>query len=1812
MKDKSEHANWATLEAGLTRLPQLCHELSKANEDWSTNSSRRQQAFMARQRTQLRSVHNTEEKILETIETLEGERKDLHERVTLAVMELSETHVAKTAAKSEFDRLQAALPEDAVELDVKRSSELHDLTTKARRRVTDYRNEKLAAILKKIDDKIAEASEAGLSAAGARAVLESRFYLDCRVQTSRARLEDELYSLEKMLEEHHRAQRQRAARAAADRLADWLVARTLDGLAELDELVDRALQDPDPIVLDQHRGRCWELLSTIDDLDTTTEVRIARWLSIARRLLSDDIPTAQVRELVARLPRVSEPNLRREIIETVVLESNLLDRVDDSLWPLVEVAIERRPSWAEDLVENLFAPDERTVEFHARWLAASQGTHTPTEEDVSAFVAQIPDLLQALAITWWASERHNLHVAAPYELAELWLSSQDALPPTHHIVKIMSSCRGRAKRSLSIMCLISCLGRGSLPEESTIDLGDPHYPMVSAFIRALRNDQSFEQYEGEDSATSAIEKMINVDVLHDWQSKKKSLEDYYIEVRPAPLGGLKSRNCADAWKQFIPKARQALEPLWRESNLHADSSELPAELVESVNGITEVHRYEADKERALHGDRHKMDSAASRLKDLAKVVIDARNAALDIIGAPPRAREEWLTKAIPILRELYVRAGNPDTRDEALATARGLRIYDLVSTDQLDIQLRRRFDAKIRRFTELLEIAVAGRSSLSAELERLAQDDPVLGPRVGALVTRFKEAGEKWHKTLPDTRELPSEREMFDHLLSESKGGSHLIHWRSQMSSPDRWKANAGEDVLDELAGLTDLHIAAERYVKNQYFDLASQVVGAMPEPMREERGQWIVRTRAAAYARAHEELESLILIPLDKVEAQWPANEEVELRLEIESLRTEAQGLLDALDGDQPIWKLEEPRIELELRADHLVGECERRSQRAYEDIAAKCFPGRAEWPNFDVVRVMSLVHARRYGAAYRTIAGIATEEDELRTNGDAESEAPFTISPILPPPASLDVNRLSAFARAAINSESKVQYRRDPQQVAPETASQAERMSIASDLFERNDSSWAVWLGFYMLDEAYSSVTQRSIRQAEEHAEDAARLLVHAPESKSRNFAIREALVLWLAAAQARTSSQLPSEPIEWETLRGEASEAKMESLVRSFIRRRIPDLLVEVLNETIAIGAAVALQMLLAVARLGRDLVLRLVKTAIQEAQDQRVDNFRRAATASHLLGQPSLQAILGEHFSIDFHQWGRAETEQGLLAELRGAGVPSGEAKTLVVAFRDRARAHADAKSTNKPRLSARLLTKRQFLSAEKLAVVIEVHYQRESGIDSLRNLTLLFKIVHQHLCFEGGVANVSREISVIRPGERIDLELGLEKGDAAGSSSGEIQFRVFDELNRRLELHGKRTKFVVEPTYPVEFEKMGNPYPAGSAVQNLRQIKGRDEEVEDIMNRIRGQNPDNLVVIAGARRVGKSTLLMKLSLEQRERNLYEPVHIDLEGRLSIANDTTCSLLVKLADMINEGIKHAKARAIPPPSRISSTDPSKDFKSYLDELNEALNPRRLLLLIDEFQRLLDAIENSECNGRIEYDKGVSADILGWLRNWIQFSKTSFVFAGQSREMKQQISRRENRLFALGDLKGIGALSRDAARELIKNPLGLEDGQPSIYDDVSGPAVELLLEETNRHPYLLTMLCREIWFRLRHRHRTVVTQVAVQEAINEISTDEEKFKQLMLGAERPQHRAVMWALARATMNGEWASHDDIADILRADREEVPAKEEIHAAIEWLRDELEPEVSMIRDEPNNSNRYQLSPRLLARHVARRNARRFIHSSRG
>ena len=187
------------------------------------------------------------------------------------------------------------------------------------------------------------------------------------------------------------------------------------------------------------------------------------------------------------------------------------------------------------------------------------------------------------------------------------------------------------------------------------------------------------------------------------------------------------------------------------------------------------------------------------------------------------------------------------------------------------------------------------------------------------------------------------------------------------------------------------------------------------------------------------------------------------------------------------------------------------------------------------------------------------------------------------------------------------------------------------------------------------------------------------------------------------------------------------------------------------------------------------------------------------------------------------------------------------------------------------------------------------------------------------------------------------------------------------------------------------EQRINPYVAGAPVTDQRMFFGREDVFSWIEQNIGGQFSDNMLVIHGQRRVGKTSVLKQLG--NRLPDNYIPVFFDFQGR---TNTTINKFLYRLAREITRTIEREHGLDCPRVNKEGfDNDPEYFAGEYLTEIKEVLGDKNLVLVFDEFDTLEERTARDMLGQYLvplfQPDDAWSGSIEFYLFDWFQWAQT-----------------------------------------------------------------------------------------------------------------------------------------------------------------------------------------------------------------------------
>ncbi len=247
--------------------------------------------------------------------------------------------------------------------------------------------------------------------------------------------------------------------------------------------------------------------------------------------------------------------------------------------------------------------------------------------------------------------------------------------------------------------------------------------------------------------------------------------------------------------------------------------------------------------------------------------------------------------------------------------------------------------------------------------------------------------------------------------------------------------------------------------------------------------------------------------------------------------------------------------------------------------------------------------------------------------------------------------------------------------------------------------------------------------------------------------------------------------------------------------------------------------------------------------------------------------------------------------------------------------------------------------------------------------------------------------------------------------------------------------------------------VGQPLQAGASL-----FKGRKKIITELKNSLFMH--DISVFLHGQYRIGKTSLLLNLIGLLRNPDDYVILFVDLQGAISLGQNTA-----GFFHRVSKEMQRSAARfynlELPDLTRQQlKTDTLSIFDDWLDQVQDFIGNKTLLLTLDEFAKLDDCLRTKQAD--------FSEEILDVFSNWIQHRpRFQMIITSQSKREFQRWSQLANRM----EFRHLAYLDQEEAVQLIEHPI--QNFELHYHTE----ATQRILELTQGHPALIQAMCREI---------------------------------------------------------------------------------------------------------------------------------------
>ncbi|MBV9231568.1 MAG: AAA family ATPase, partial [Chloroflexi bacterium] len=429
-----------------------------------------------------------------------------------------------------------------------------------------------------------------------------------------------------------------------------------------------------------------------------------------------------------------------------------------------------------------------------------------------------------------------------------------------------------------------------------------------------------------------------------------------------------------------------------------------------------------------------------------------------------------------------------------------------------------------------------------------------------------------------------------------------------------------------------------------------------------------------------------------------------------------------------------------------------------------------------------------------------------------------------------------------------------------------------------------------------------------------------------------------------------------------------------------------------------------------------------------------------------------------------------------------------------------------------------------------------------------------------------VGKNSFETDAIPPNEETTAEFILKPQ----ASTLDLHFEIiYDDAEDSMKMMHFEDSLVLSESYQ-EFRYIPNPYSTGTPTHDSKMFYGRESDMAYLQDNLT-RDAKTVIVLYGQRRTGKTTLLLQL-IATSAFGEDIPVLIDMQ-RVSY-NINIHNFLYRVASYIAQAMKKKHIPICQPELRDFDADPTHAFDLFLDNVEEQLKGRKLILLIDEFE----VLEEEVLKGKLE------SEIFEYLRNILQHRQNiNFLFSGTHKITKYTKWYRSI-FFNIARHHRLSRLTPKGAEALIRQPV-------ISYLEYEPLTVKKIRQLTDDQPYLIHLMCRAIVDYCNDKRKTYVTLNDVNTVLHEVMQTGQFHLDWLLDQVSPEERVALSVLAEGGKEeGRWLTLDEIEEIYRQ-RRLVFKREYLLAALKALieADIIESESRDSGDSAFESTKYRI-----------------------
>ena len=320
----------------------------------------------------------------------------------------------------------------------------------------------------------------------------------------------------------------------------------------------------------------------------------------------------------------------------------------------------------------------------------------------------------------------------------------------------------------------------------------------------------------------------------------------------------------------------------------------------------------------------------------------------------------------------------------------------------------------------------------------------------------------------------------------------------------------------------------------------------------------------------------------------------------------------------------------------------------------------------------------------------------------------------------------------------------------------------------------------------------------------------------------------------------------------------------------------------------------------------------------------------------------------------------------------------------------------------------------------------------------------------------------------------------------------------------------------------------SPYIVGSPIDQKEMFFGRQDIIDTIRRQLSTSHRANVILLEGNRRTGKTSILKRLEAPGVLPG-WVTVNCSFQGgeghecRAGLPTNEVFRLMARDVFMAahNAGLRVWFPNTEPPdPEKrfrvalvralskaFSVRRPFEVFELFLQDVLEAASPKRVLLMLDEFDKLQEGIDTGITSPQVPEN-------IRYLLH--TYPGMSAVLSG-TRRLKRLREEYWSALFGFGHRIPVSELPEKDARLLVTRPI---EGRLSYVPEARDRVVELC----SRQPFLIQSLCNRIFERAARLEKRSVTVGDVGTAAEVMVEDNEHFRTLWGYAASERKRFIL----------------------------------------------------------------------------------------